>query len=61
MTDFSKARQVTNALMEEVYEGMHNPETLIRDLLNWMSEEEVAEFARRYEYCESVLNEGEEE
>lgn len=56
-----KVREVTIALMEEVWEGMHNPETLIRDLLNWMSEDEVAEFARAHGHCSSVFGMDEED
>lgn len=56
-----KVREVTIALMEEVWEGYHNPETLIRNLLNWMSEDEVAEFARAHGYCSSVFGMDEED
>lgn len=60
MTNLSLSRQATIALMEEVMEGMHNPETLIRDLLNWMSEDDVVEFAREHGHCPGLFGEDEE-
>ena len=54
-------RQVTIALMEEVNAGLYNNETLIRDLLNFLSEDEVALFARENGYCSSVFAEEDEE
>lgn len=44
------SRRVTNQLLDLVDEGVVDRDSLIRDLLGWMSEEDVAEFARRNDY-----------
>lgn len=44
------ARECTNALLEMIDEGIVLPEQLCRDLLNWMSEGDVEEFAYYNEY-----------
>lgn len=44
------ARECTNALLEMIEEGIVLPEQLCRDLLNWMSESDVEEFAYYNEY-----------
>lgn len=41
------ARKTTNMILEMVAEGSLNQEQLIRDLLMWMSETDVEEFAER--------------
>lgn len=42
-----KTRQVTNQILAAVEEGTLDRDTLIRDLLMWMSESDVADFANR--------------
>lgn len=42
-----KTRQVTNQILVAVEEGVLDRDTLIRDLLMWMSESDVANFANR--------------
>ena len=39
-----KAREYTVRLMEAVDDGMVDKDQLIRDLVNWMSEQDVKEF-----------------
>lgn len=41
------ARKTTNMILEMVAEGTLEKEQLIRDLLMWMSETDVEEFAER--------------
>ena len=41
------ARKTTNMILEMVAEGSLNQDQLIRDLLMWMSETDVEEFAER--------------
>lgn len=43
-------RKVTNQILEQVQQGLLDKDTLIRDLLGWMSEDDVAEFAERNDY-----------
>ena len=45
--DARRSREYTCKLLELVDEGMLDKTTLIQDLLGWMSEAEVAEFARK--------------
>lgn len=42
-----KSRQVTNQILVAVEEGTLDRDTLIRDLLMWMPESDVADFANR--------------
>lgn len=51
------SRPVTSELLDLAEQGVIDWETLARDALGWMSESEVAEFARRNDY----INEGDEE
>ncbi len=51
------SRPVTSELLDLADQGVIDWETLARDALGWMSEDEVAEFARRNDY----INEGDEE
>ncbi len=41
------ARKITNMILEMVAEGTLDKDQLIRDLLMWMSETDVEEFAER--------------
>lgn len=43
-----KTREYTNKIIEMVDEGMVDRDMLIRDLLNYMSESEVANFYDQY-------------
>lgn len=56
--DHRVSRPVTSKLLDLAEEGMIDWETLARDALGWMSEAEVAEFARRNDY---LRNEGDDE
>lgn len=40
-------RTYTTALLDAVDEGLFNKDSLIADLLGWMSEDEVKEFVQR--------------
>jgi hypothetical protein len=44
------SRPVTTELLDLVEQGVIDRDNLIRDLLGWMSESDVAEFARRNDY-----------
>ena len=48
--DHRQSRPVTSELLDMAEQGMLDWETLARDALGWMSEAEVAEFARRNDY-----------
>jgi hypothetical protein len=49
-SDVRRARKVTCQLLDLADEGVIDWESLARDALNWMSEDEVAEFARSNDY-----------
>ena len=46
------SRPVTSELLDLAEQGVIDWETLARDALGWMSEDEVAEFARRNDYIQ---------
>jgi len=48
--DHRKSRPVTCQMLDGVEQGMFDKDNLIRDLLNWLSEDEVKSFARRNDY-----------
>ena len=48
--DHRVSRPVTCELLDMAEQGLLDWETLARDALGWMSEDEVAEFARRNDY-----------
>lgn len=47
------ARKVTEAFFEQVQEGLYDKDYVIRDLLNWLSEDEVEVFLVQNEYMET--------
>jgi hypothetical protein len=44
------SRPVTSELLDGLDQGLYNAERMVQDLLGWMSEAEVARFARANEY-----------
>ncbi len=52
------SRPVTSALIDCAEEGLIDWETLARDALGWMSEDEVKRFAQRNDY---LMDEAEDE
>ena len=48
--DHRQSRPVTSELLDLAEQGVLTWEQLARDALGWMSEDEVAEFARRNDY-----------
>lgn len=48
--DHRQSRPVTSELLDLAEQGVLGWEQLARDALGWMSEHEVAEFARRNDY-----------
>ena len=54
-----QSRPVTSELLDMAEQGLIDWETLARDALGWMSEAEVAEFARRNDYIQE--DEGDDE
>ena len=47
MFDHRVSRKYTAALLDAVDEGVFDRDSLIRDLVGWMSEDDVREFVRR--------------
>ena len=41
-----RSRPITCKLLDNLEQGVYNKDNMIRDLLNWLSEDEVKEFAR---------------
>jgi ferritin len=56
--DHRTSRPVTSKISDMVEQGVMDKDNLIRDLLNWMSEDEVRQFARR---CDYLPNAGDDE
>ncbi len=52
------SRPVTSELLDLAEQGVIDWESLARDALGWMSEDEVAEFARRNDY---IRDDGDDE
>ena len=59
--DARRSRPYTTALLEAVDEGMLDKDSLIQDLLGWMSEAEVEQFARSNDLLAAIRMEDEEE
>ena len=57
--DHRTSRPVTCELLDNLEQGMYDKDRMIQDLLGWMSERDVAEFARTNEYI--VDNDEEDE
>ena len=57
----SDARKFTNALLELVEQGYSDSEYVIRDLLHWMSEDDVKEFVEGMDsgvYLDTIVDKG---
>jgi hypothetical protein len=62
MSNFRRSREFTCAVLDAVEQGVLNKDTLIADLLGWMSEADVEEFVRKNDLLEAVgLSEDEDE
>lgn len=48
--DYPRSRQMTSKLLKMAEDGLIDWESLAREALGWMSEAEVAQFARANEY-----------
>lgn len=55
------AREYTNKILEMLDEGMFDKDMLIRDLLSWMSENDVKQFYYAYDLDPSRHDEEDEE
>lgn len=53
-------RRYTNLILSDIDDGLLSSDILVKDLLGWLSEEEVEEFAKSELYTEEE-EEGEEE
>ena len=40
------SRPITSKLLDNLEQGLYDKDNMIRDLLNWLSEDEVKQFAR---------------
>ena len=59
--DMRQSRRYTTELLDMVDQGVIDKDSLIADLLGWMSEDDVAEFARRNDYIQNDPDEDEDE
>lgn len=59
--DAYRSRRYTTELLDMVEQGLVDKDSLIADLLGWMSESDVAEFARRNDYIQDLDEEDEED
>lgn len=55
------SRRITSQILDNLEQGLYDRDNLIRDLLNWMSESEVAEFANKYEYIKDTESDSEDD
>jgi hypothetical protein len=55
MFNHRQSRSVTNEVLDLAEQGVISWESLARDCLRWMSESEVAEFARIHDLVEDTL------
>lgn len=55
------SRQYSNALSEMVDDGVVDKGRLIRDLINWMSEDDIRDFMIANEYVDSDYDDEDEE
>jgi len=53
-------RRYTNLILSDIDDGLLSSEILVKDLLGWLSEEEVEEFAKSELYTEEVEEEEED-
>jgi hypothetical protein len=58
---YRESRPVTSELLDNLEEGLYDKDQMIADLLGWMSERDVAEFARANEYILAQEEEDEED
>jgi hypothetical protein len=47
---YRESRPVTSELLDNLEEGLYDKDRMIADLLGWLSERDVAEFARANDY-----------
>ena len=59
--DSYRSRRYTCELLDMVEQGMIDKDYLISDLLNWMSEADVEQFARSNDYIPSLDDDSEDE
>jgi signal transduction histidine kinase len=61
MFSHRQSRPYTTAVLDAVDEGMLDKDTLIADLLGWLSESEVEQFARANDLLVAIRMEDEDE
>lgn len=59
--DTRRSRRYTTELLDMVDQGLIDKDSLIQDLLGWMSEEEVKQFARSNDYIPNDPEDEEDE
>ena len=59
--DTRRSRRYTAELLDMVDQGLIDKDSLIQDLLGWMSEEEVKQFARSNDYIPNDPEDEEDE
>ena len=58
---YRESSPVTSELLDNLEEGLYDKDQMIADLLGWMSERDVAEFARANEYILAQEEEDEDD
>ena len=58
--DHRKSRPITSQLLDGVDQGLYDKDNMIRDLLNWLSEDEVKQFARANDLLPNAGDEDDE-
>ena len=59
--DHRLSRPITSKLLDNLEQGAYDKDNMIRNLLNWLSEDEVKDFARANDYLPYAGDETEED
>lgn len=59
--DHRVSRPITTKLLDGVDQGLFDKDDMIRNLLNWLSEDEVRQFSRANDYLPNAGDEEDDE
>ena len=59
--DHKVSRPITSKVLDNLEQGLYDKDTMILNLLNWLSEDEVKAFVRANDYMPYAGDETEEE
>lgn len=59
--DHRVSRPITSKVLDNLEQGLYDKDSMIRNLLNWLSEDEVKAFVRANDYMPNAGDDSEEE